>query len=327
MLRETKAVILSLEGTAVLEDERSFFASAHPLGFILFKRNCESPKQLKGLTDDLRALVGWRCPILIDQEGGRVQRLKPPMWRQYPPMKSFGDHAREDLDAAIEGLRFTILQMAEELSECGVDVNCAPVMDVLSAVTHDAIGDRAFSDDVKIVGRLGLSVCRSLLAAGIVPVMKHLPGHGRGCVDSHKDLPHVAETCEALDDSCFDPFRVVSKSDIGDRVWGMAAHIVFDAIDADCPASVSPKIIADVIRGRIGFNGFLVSDDLDMEALAGFGSIAERAALSVEAGCDAALYCAGDLAVMREIIKSVPNLSAKARKSLQNSGFEGIVRA
>ncbi len=313
------AVILSLKGCAVSDEERSFFKDANPLGFILFARNCENPAQLKALTDDLRGALGRSCPILIDQEGGRVQRLKPPVWRQYPPMKQFGDKAVSDMDGTLEELRFTILQMADELSECGVNVNCAPVLDVLTEVTHDVIGDRAFSENPEMVARLGLSVCRHFLAAGITPVIKHVPGHGHGKVDSHKDLPVVFEKLNRLRKGDFDPFRIVSESDVGSSVWGMAAHIVYDQIDPDHPASVSSKIINDIIRDEIGFDGFLVTDDLDMDALAGYGDPAQRALASLEAGCDAALYCSGDLAVMEKIAKAVPNLSAKAQKRLQKA--------
>ena len=313
------AVIFSLKGCAVSDEERSFFKDSNPFGFILFARNCQDPAQLQALTHDLRETLGRNCPILIDQEGGRVQRLKPPVWRQYPPMKSFGDKARGDMDGALEELRFTILQMAEELIEGGINVNCAPVLDVLSEATHDAIGDRAFSDDPEIVGRLGLSVCRHFLATGMVPVIKHMPGHGRGKVDSHKDLPCVSNSILELQKADFDPFRIVSESDVGASVWGMAAHIVYDQIDPNHPASVSSKIIEDIIRGEVGFDGFLVSDDLDMEALAGYGDVAARALASLEAGCDAALYCSGELSEMEKIAKTVPNLSAKAQKRLQKA--------
>lgn len=321
------AVILSVAGCALSDEERSLFRDANPLGFILFARNCESVEQLKVLTGDLREAVGRDCPILIDQEGGRVQRLKPPVWRKYPPMKHFGDMAATDMDGALEELRFTILQMAEELVEVGVNVNCAPVLDVLTEVTHDAIGDRTFSDDPEIVGRLGVSVCRYLLAAGVTPVIKHLPGHGRGKVDSHKDLPCVSESLNRLDETDFKPIRTVSESDVVDQVWGMMAHVVYDQIDADYPASVSANIIEDVIRGQLGFDGFLVSDDLDMEALAAYGDVPARALASIEAGCDAALYCAGDFAVMEQIVKTVPNLSAKAQKRLQKAAEKTNIAA
>lgn len=317
-LQNTKAVILSCAGTVLSEDERRFFEQANPVGFILFARNCESPAQVRALCEDLRGCVGWHCPILIDQEGGRVQRLKPPVWRRYPPMREFGDKAGEDFDGALEDLRYSILQLGEELAECGVNVNCAPVLDVLQDETHEAIGDRAFSDNPEIVGRLGLCVCRHLLSLGITPVIKHIPGHGRGKVDSHKDLPHVSESLQVLGAIDFEPFRVVVNSDVGPQVWAMVAHIVYDQIDAQRPASVSPVVIDKIIRQDLGFDGFLVSDDLDMEALAAYGPIENRAALSIEAGCDAALYCAGDMRVMEQIIKTVPNLSLKAGKRLQN---------
>ena len=322
-------VILSLEGSVLSDNERSFFSESRPLGFILFNkpgtRNIESPDQLRKLTDQLRECVGRTCPILIDQEGGRVQRLKPPLWRQYPPMRHFGELAETNQEAALEEMRFTILQLAEELIDGGINVTCAPVLDVLTSITHDVIGDRAFSEDPEIVARLGLSVCRTLLAAGITPVIKHLPGHGRGSVDSHKDLPRVSEPLAVLDQTDFAPFRSIAKSEIGSAVWGMAAHIVYESIDPDHPSSVSPKIIQEIIRKQIGFDGLLLSDDLDMEALGAYGDAADRAKLSLEAGCDIALYCGGNLEIMQKIAKSVPKISAEALKRLQKSaGFPKI---
>ena len=185
--------------------------------------------------------------------------------------------------------------------------------------THEAIGDRAFSDDPETVARLGLSVCRNFIAAGLTPVIKHMPGHGRGKVDSHKDLPHISESLDELQKTDFEPFRVVSQSDVGHAVWGMVAHILYDVLDSDHPASVSPEILQKTLREDIGFKGFLVSDDLDMDALAAYGDVAERAQACLKAGCDAALHCSGELAVMEKIAKTVPNLSAKARKTLQKA--------
>ncbi|MAF98361.1 MAG: beta-N-acetylhexosaminidase [Micavibrio sp.] len=314
-----KAVIYSVAGLSLSAEERVFFTEANPVGFILFGRNCETPEQVKALCEDLRRCVGWHCPILIDQEGGRVQRLKPPIWRGFPPMEIFGARAKVDMDQALEELRYCVLQLAEELVEVGVNVDCAPVMDVLAPETHDVIGDRAFGDDPQIVGRLGVSVCRNLLSLGVVPVIKHIPGHGRATCDSHKELPRVSVQKSELSAKDFEPFRIAVKSDISDRMWAMASHVIYEDIDPDHPASVSPVIIEDVIRQDIGFKGFLVSDDLDMHALDGYGSVAERTRTCVEAGCDAALYCAGDLSAMQEIQKIVPNLSAKARKALQLS--------
>jgi len=315
----TKAVIYSVQGAALSKEERSFFADAQPLGFILFGRNVETPAQLAMLNVELRAAVGWHCPILIDQEGGRVQRLKPPIWRGYPSMQTFGARAGVDMEIALEDLRYCTLQLAEELKEVGVNVTCAPVLDVLTEATHDVIGDRAFSEDAEIVSRLGLSVCRNLLSTNVIPVIKHLPGHGRATCDSHKELPRVGAYYDDLCKSDFKPFRFVSESDIAPKLWGMVAHVIYETIDPDYPASVSAKVIGDVIRGEIGFDGLLLSDDLDMDALKAYGDVGARAIACLEAGCDVALYCSGRLADMHDIQKTVPNLSAKARERLHSS--------
>ena len=317
--QNTNAVIYSCEGAALKDQERRFFAESSPLGFILFARNCESPEQLYALTSSLKETVGWDCPILIDQEGGRVQRLKPPLWRGFPAMKNFGDKADQDMDGALEDLRYCILQMGEELRASGISVNCAPVLDVLTIDTHDAIGDRAFSDDADVVARLGLSVCRNFLAAGITPVIKHIPGHGRAVCDSHKDLPRVCASREELQGRDFVPFKAIADSDISASVWAMAAHIVYEDIDSELPSSVSPNIIETLIRGDVGFDGLLLSDDLDMDALSAFGDVAARSEAALKAGCDVALYCSGKLDDMQKIAESVPNLTAKAQKTLQNS--------
>ena len=315
---DSLAVILSLSGTVLTGDERAFFKDADPLGFILFERNCETPEQLVALTGELREVLGRECPILIDQEGGRVQRLKPPVWRGYVAAQLFGAEAESDMEKALSDLRFTTLQMAEDLRGAGINVNCTPVLDVLTPETHDAIGDRAFSDKAEIVARLGLSVCRHYLASGITPVIKHMPGHGRATSDSHKDLPRVSASLEELRQD-FLPFREIAAADVAPAVWGMMAHVVYEAIDSEHPASVSPKVIDEVVREQIGFDGFLLSDDLDMEALAAYGDIPARVGATIEAGCDAALYCWADLKVMEKIAESVPKINAKARQRLQKS--------
>jgi beta-N-acetylhexosaminidase len=277
------AAIFSLSGSTLTPDEKSFFAEANPFGFILFGRNCENPAQLKKLTSDLRAAVGRDCPILIDQEGGRVQRLKPPLWRKYPAMRQHGETAGADLEHALEDVRFSTLQLAEELRDGGINVNCAPVLDVLQPDTHDAIGDRAFSPDTEIVSRLGLSVVRNLLAAGLTPVMKHMPGHGRAKLDSHHDLPRVETSRTELEKTDFLPFKNLAHADIAPALWGMAAHIVFTDIDPENPATVSPVIIQEVIRKFMGFEGLLLTDDLDMKALGAYGDAARRSQLALEA--------------------------------------------
>ncbi len=316
--KDAKAAIFSVEGAVLSDAEKAFFMQANPFGFILFARNCKTPDQLRALTDDLKQSVGRDCPILIDQEGGRVQRLKPPGWRTYFPAKIFGDLARASMPQALDDVRFVTLQMAGELRDAGVNVNCAPVLDVLTPDTHDAIGDRAFSNDPEIVARLGLSVCRNLLAAGITPVIKHLPGHGRATMDSHKDLPHIDAALVQLSND-FKPFQDIVASDIAPAIWGMAAHIVYDQIDPALPSSISPTIITEIIRGEIGFDGLLLSDDLDMEALSAHGDVADRAVKTLDAGCDIALYCAGKLPDMQKIAESVPNLSDEALKRLQRA--------
>jgi beta-N-acetylhexosaminidase len=313
------AAIFSVKAAKLSREESRFFREANPFGFILFARNCDNPKQLRELTNELRESVGRECPILIDQEGGRVQRLKPPAWRQYPAMKIFGDKAAEDMEKALEDMRFTMLQLGEELRDSGLNVNCAPVLDVLSDGTHEAIGDRAFSSDPQIVARLGLSVARNLLAAGITPVMKHMPGHGRSTLDTHHDLPVVKASLDELTKTDFAPFKALAESEIAPALWGMTAHIIFSALDDEHPVTVSKGAIDKVIRGAIGFGGFLLSDDLDMKALNRYGTPAERAGLVLGAGCDAALYCAGKLEDMRKMAESVPKLTPKALQRLQKA--------
>jgi beta-N-acetylhexosaminidase len=311
--------IFSLSGTSLTPSEKSFFKECNPLGFILFARNCENPAQVKALNEDLKEALGRNCPILIDQEGGRVQRLKPPLWRAYPPMRAFGEIAETNMDKALEDLRFTILQMGEELHDNGFNVDCAPVLDILTEDTHDVIGDRGFSADPEIVARLGLSVCRNLLAADITPIIKHIPGHGRGKADSHLELPTVATPRAELEALDFKPFKMLAASDVAPAVWGMTAHILYTDLDKGLPASLSPKIINEVIREHIGFEGLLIADDPDMKALAAYGDSAQCCRKALEAGCDLVFSCFGVLKDMENIAKSVPKLTERARKCLQKA--------
>lgn len=314
------AVIFSLSGPKLTSKEKSFFKESNPLGFILFGRNCETPEQLEALNKDLKDALGRDCPILIDQEGGRIQRLKPPVWREYPAADMFGARAENDMDRALEDLRFNTLQMAEDLRGAGINVNCTPVVDVLAPETHEVIGDRAFSEKPEIVSRLGLSVCRHYLAAGITPVIKHIPGHGRAAADSHKELPVVDTPRALLEKTDFRPFKEIAASDVGSAVWAMTAHVVYSAIDPDHPATTSKKLIDDVIRGHMGFNGILLSDALDMEGLAAYGDVSGRMNAVLDAGCDLALHCTGKLQEMQKIAESVPKLGEKALKRLQKAG-------
>jgi len=309
------AAVLSVAGPDLSADERAFFREANPLGFILMGRNAETPEQLSALVHSLKDTLGRDCPVLIDQEGGRVQRLKPPIWKGYPSAQYFGVRYESDQDYAIDELDMTIRAMAEELRAAGINVDCAPVLDVLSGETHDVIGDRAYSDDPEVVARLGELVCKTLSETGITPVIKHLPGHGRAQADSHKDLPVVETSLEDLRSHDFKPFREVAQA--VPQAWGMTAHVVYEALDADHPASVSKKVIQEVIRGEIGFDGFLLSDDLDMKALKGYGDPAARAGACLAAGCDAALYCGGVLKDMEKIAENAPKLRTESLQRLQ----------
>ncbi len=288
------ACIFALSGTGITDAERALFKSSNPLGFILFKRNIDNPDQVGALVRDLKDLVGRDCPVLIDQEGGRVQRLRSPHWREYSPMKKFGDLYRSSPDEALEALRFETLRLTQELVEIGVNVDCAPVLDIIIQGAHDIVGDRSFSDDPDIVSRLGLSVCRHFISSGITPIIKHIPGHGRANCDSHKALPIVDAALSALRAVDFAPFRALA-----DMPMAMTAHIVYSAIDADHCATVSSKVV-DEIRSEIGFNNLLMTDDLSMHALE--GSFEERTQQSLAAGCDVVLHCNGKMDEMQAIV-------------------------
>lgn len=298
-----------MEGPELQEREKELFSEAGPFGFILFGRNVDNPDQLKKLHDDLRESVGWDCPILIDQEGGRVQRMKPPHWPEYPPMQTLADKPEE--------LKETIVAIAKDLAEVGIDVNCAPVLDVLYPQTHNAIGDRAFSDDPQTVANCGLIVCETFLEYGITPVIKHIPGHGQADVDSHKELPRVHAELHRLEED-YAPFDAVVDSQFADQVWGMVAHVVYEAYGIDRPASVCARII-DVIREEIGFDGLLLTDDLDMDALESIGDIPQRALAALDAGCDIALYCGGKFDIMKQLAAQVPTMREHSIKRYEQS--------
>jgi beta-N-acetylhexosaminidase len=304
-----KSIILSCSGLTLTDDEKRFFAEANPFGFILFKRNIDNPDQLRALVKDLRASVGRECPILIDQEGGRVQRMTEPNWGK---CKSARDHE------SVEEVRATTRAIARDLNDVGIDVDCAPVLDVLCPDTHDAIGNRAYSDDPADVAAKGLAACEEFLAAGITPVIKHIPGQGRASVDSHYDLPVVDVEIELLSRCDFMPFRAVSQSELSDGMWGMIAHVIYKAIDPDLPATVSRKII-DTIRSDIEFNGLLLSDDVSMGALNFLGNPADRTAKMLESGIDIGLYCAGHLTEMQEIAAIAPPMSEAALERYERS--------
>ena len=304
-----RAVILGCAGEVLSAGERRFFAEADPAGFILFRRNCRAPDQVRGLVEALRGCVGRvGAPVLIDQEGGRVARLRPPHWRRYPTaarLAALPDPTAED--AARLGARL----IADDLSRLGITVDCLPVLDLPVAGADPVIGDRAYGAEPERVARLGRAVCEGLLEGGVLPVLKHIPGHGRARVDSHYACPAVAIGRDELSRTDFAPFRALAA-----MPWAMTAHIVYRAIDPSAPATLSPRVIAEIIRGEIGFAGVLVSDDLSMRALG--GSLAERAQRALAAGCDLALHCNGDLAEMEEITAAIGPLSDAAVARLEH---------
>jgi len=301
----TASIIFGCAGTSLTAEERDFFRAADPLGFILFARNVENPDQVRSLVAGLRQSVGRAdAPVLIDQEGGRVARLKPPHWPARPPAAFFGELYRQrGRTTACEAVRLDARLIADDLYRLGIDVLCAPVLDLRYPTTHQAIGDRSFGGDPEVVSDLAASFIDGAIEGGVIPVLKHIPGHGRATRDSHFDLPVVEATAAELAASDFVPFRQLAA-----RGWGMTAHIVYRAFDAERPATQSKIVIGDVIRGRIGFDGFLMTDDLSMNALGGdFDQRTERA---LGAGCDAILHCNGKMAEMTEVARAARPLSA-----------------
>ena len=292
--------ILGCLGPTLAPEERELFRASDPLGFILFGRNIVEPGQVRALVDELRMTVGRAdAPVLIDQEGGRVARLKPPNWRAAPPAGKIGAiAATRGLDEACQAARLNSRLMADDLSSLGFDVNCAPVADVPIPEAHEIIGDRAYSSDAFLVGKIARAAAEGLLEGGVLPVIKHIPGHGRALADSHEDLPVVEDRRAALDGSDFAPFRALA-----DMPWAMTAHVVYTAIDAEHPATTSPRVISEIIRSHIGFKGVLVSDDLSMKALD--GDLASRARAAIGAGCDLVLHCTGIYGEMKEVAEAL----------------------
>ena len=295
----SSAAIFGCAGPALTVDERAFFRDADPLGFILFARNVETPSQLRTLTTSLREAVGRDAPILVDQEGGRVQRLRAPHWREWlPPLDQV---ARSGAQAA-RGMALRSRIMAHELRDVGIDGNCAPCADLASDTTHPFLYNRCYGSDPAEVAAIARAVADAHLAGGVLPVVKHMPGHGRSTADTHHDLPTVTEDAATLQATDFAPFAALN-----DLPMAMTAHIIFAAYDADHPATQSRAMIR-VIRDIIGFKGLLLTDDLNMQALA--GTLAERTARSLAAGCDIALHCKGDLAEMQAVAAAAGTMRA-----------------
>jgi len=308
-----RAAIVSCAGTSLTADERKLFREAEPLGLIIFARNINNTTQLIELTADFRTSVGRNdAPVLIDQEGGRVARLRPPNWRATEPAATYGSLYRRDPAAALEAVELNARLMAAELVEIGVSVDCVPDADLAISGAHSVIGNRAYGETSEQVATLGRRVAETMLACGIMPVIKHMPGHGRAQVDSHKELPRVSADRETLAASDFAAFKLLA-----DLPWGMTGHIVFDAIDPERPATQSPKIIREIIRGEIGFDGFLLSDDLCMGALQ--GGMGERTAAALAAGCDTVLICDGDIEKSRDGLKRAPELAGEALRRFRSA--------
>ena len=300
----TAATIFGCAGTALSADERAFFRDVDPWGFILFARNIGTPEQVSALTSALRESVGRDAPILIDQEGGRVARLRPPHWRGWSPALDTASAKALDEDERCEALRLRYRLIGAELAGIGVDVNCAPLLDIPIPGAHDIIGDRALGLTVDEVIRRGRAVHDGLLDAGVLPVIKHVPGHGRSGADSHEALPRVDTPLDVLANTDFRPFAA-----LGDAPLAMTAHIVYEALDPDFCATLSP-IVMNYIRETLGVSGLLMSDDLSMKALA--GDFGERTTQALDAGCDLVLHCNGDMGEMTAIAEALRPLTTLA---------------
>ena len=302
-----RALVFGCAGERLSAEERRLFANVDPVGFVLFRRNCKEPDQVRALVAEMRDAVGRAdAPVLIDQEGGRVARLQPPHWRKYPAAAQIG--ALPD-PLAEEAARLGARLIADDLATLGIDVDALPVLDLPAAGADPVIGDRAYDSDPARVARLGRAACEGLLQGGVLPIIKHIPGHGRSQVDSHRDLPRVEASRDELAKTDFAPFLT-----LGAMPWAMTAHIVYTAIDANMPATFSAAIIDGIIRRHIGFDGILISDDISMGALQ--GSLAERTRRALAAGCDLALHCNGVLTEMEEVADAAAPLTAEAQARL-----------
>lgn len=301
-----RAFIVGCSGLALSADERAFLRDAEPWGLILFGRNVGDAGQIRALVAAFRDAVGRAdAPVLIDQEGGRVQRIRPPLALSHPPAARYGALYARDPEAGVAAARIGAELMAGELLAMGITIDCLPVLDLPVDGMTQAIGDRAYADAPEAVAALGQAVIAGMLAAGVLPVIKHMPGHGRATVDSHHHLPRVQADRATLEARDFAPFRALNSAPVG-----MTGHLVFEAIDPDRPATLSPVVLSEIVRGHIGFDGLLMSDDLSMKALS--GPVGESAAGALAAGCDLALHCNGDMGEMREVAAAAPRLEGRS---------------
>lgn len=299
------AFITGLAGLTISADERAFLREALPWALIIFKRNISSPNQVSALTSEFREILGWEAPVLVDQEGGRVQRLGPPHWPAYPAGARYGELYDRSPEIGLAAARLAGYLIAADLRPLGIDVDCLPLADVPVAGADAIIGDRAYGREPGKVAAIAGAIAQGLQAGGVVPVLKHIPGHGRATADSHNRLPVVDADRATLEETDFAPFRLLSGLPIG-----MTAHVVFSALDPVAPATTSVTIVTQVIRGFIGFQGLLMSDDISMGAL--FGTLAERSRAALTAGCDLVLHCNGKLCEMEAVAGAVPTLDGQA---------------
>jgi beta-N-acetylhexosaminidase len=297
-----RAFITGLAGLEVSADERAFLREAQPWGLIIFRRNVKAPEQVQEFVRSFRESVGWDAPVLVDQEGGRVQRLGPPLWPAYPPGARYGELYDREPASALAAARLAGHLIAADLRPLGIDVDCLPLADVPAAGGDPVIGDRAYGTEPGKVAAIAAAIAQGLQAGGVLPVLKHLPGHGRAAADSHHALPVVDTDRATLEATDFAAFRPLAGLPLG-----MTAHVVFSAIDPVAPATTSVTMVRDVIRGFIGFKGLLMSDDVSMNALS--GTIAERSRAAFAAGCDVVLHCNGDMREMSAVAGEAPKLA------------------
>ena len=302
----TRAFICGLRGLRLEADERDFLRDARPWGLILFARNCQNQRQIADLVREVHDVLGSNVPVLIDQEGGRVQRLKAPHWQSYPPARQFGQLYRHAPEMAVRAAQACARLIAHDLHELGITINCAPVLDVAQPCTHDAIGSRAYSDDPDAVAALAGAVAQGFLDGGILPVVKHVPGQGRAEQDTHLDPSTVSADLPTLEACDMRPFMVLRHLPIA-----MTCHVIFSALDA-APVTLSRAVISGIVRGAIGYDGLLLTDDLSMKALK--GSMQEKVGQALAAGCDVALHCNGDLDEARAAAEAAPELDGDARR-------------
>lgn len=310
---QNKAIIVDAAGLVLSKEEEELFKSGKPAGFILFARNCASRKQVADLVASMRECAG-EVPVLIDQEGGTVARLKAPEFREFPPARSFAGQ-----DPAVA--RASYYEMALDLAEMGITVNCAPVVDVPAPDCHEFLAaSRTYGDDADEIGRLGEAVCRGLLDGGVTPVIKHIPGHGRARVDSHFALPVTEASLEELSATDFKPFKYLAHSDMKTALWAMAAHVVYSALDPDSAATISRKITDEVIRGLMGFQGVLIADDISMKALG--GTLESRVEGTMAAGMDLTMLCNAPFEDRVRALAAAPRVSAESAARLARAETE-----